>query len=440
MIKKLLITLIVWSWIRLLNYSNATVQGYTSTFWTTTSQYDNAYSMQVTFKWWLNTTYMWNNRNILMYSKWNYFFRDNNGDPYIWFNNWTANWQGYPDDFLLCNSFTSNTITNCSRQYIVNNDEIINWVLNNVNFYYYWKFVQSNEVWENYQWSLFCFSNNTYNKSICFYACWHTNCWSSTTDKIGGATLHKNLTNSQNFWQNLIDIPTNKIWTNDVYIPNTTPNTSKNIYCPRISELMKNAGEQYNTWLCYNDTLYMNWTQFETIEKKDIFTVFNNDYQEYINRVWLYRNNCRAPATQESCGNAFSGEFEKFSIISKAIRNNAEEKTLRNYCNIWLNYDPNATTCVASGYIKEEYTNEELIQAIVNREYELITPNTWTVFDSLTEQWIENNARDIIWSLERIYTKITWLFKNRSGVNGIIPDYIMWFCFITILFTIIFKK
>ena len=50
------------------------------------------------------------------------------------------------------------------------------------------------------------------------------------------------------------------------------------------------------------------------------------------------------------------------------------------------------------------------------------------------------NNRNFIESLGNIYGKITWLFKERNWVNWIIPNYILRITFLTILFTVIFKK
>lgn len=230
----------------------------------------------------------------------------------------------------------------------------------------------------------------------------------------------------------------------------TNTNTNNNNICPTIWQLMRNMGENYNTWLCYNNTTYFNGTNFEQIEQENIFTIYNNNYQDYTNRISIYRNNCTNTNTIQACQNAFSGEYKKYSIISNAINSNVDEKKLRNYCNLWLNYDPNATTCVASWWwIKEKYTTEEMIQDITDN-WIIPTPNaSWinqnNVLNALNncEEWNREcyiNNRNFIESLWNIYWKITWLFKERNGVNGIIPSYILRITFLTILFTVIFKK
>ena len=232
----------------------------------------------------------------------------------------------------------------------------------------------------------------------------------------------------------------------------TQQNVILNQQCPTIKQLMNNMWKNYNTWLCYNNTNYYNWNNFEQIEKEDIFTIFNDDYENYINRISIYRNNCNAPATSQNCWNAFSGEFKKFSIISNAINSKVDEKNLWNYCNLWLNFDPNATTCTLnwSWIIKEEYTTEEEIQNIINNG---TIPTPWnntgsnenSVINILNdcEDWNREcyiNNRNFIDSLSSIYWKITWLFNERNGIEGIIPEYILRIAFMMILFTVIFKK
>lgn len=257
---------------------------------------------------------------------------------------------------------------------------------------------------------------------------------------------------SINLSYDIIDITnytTNSPYWSWNYIPWNTSITN-NTTCPTIKQLMQSMWKNYNTWLCYNNTNYYNWTTFEQIEKEDIFTIFNDDYENYVNRISIYRNNCNAAATNQNCWNAFSGEFKKFSIISNAINSKVDEKNLRNYCNLGLNFDPNATTCTLnwSWIIKEEYTTEEEIQNIINN-WTIPTPNinSWndSVLNVLTNNWELDrhefiNNRNFIDSLSSIYWKITWLFKERNGVNGIIPEYILRIAFMMILFTVIFKK
>ena len=119
---------------------------------------------------------------------------------------------------------------------------------------------------------------------------------------------------------------------------------------------------------------------------------------------------------------------------------------------MWLNYDPNATTCVASGHLAEQPTAEERLNDLINMNTGIPTPQTAelgtdnNVFNALcdpndpTNCYGTWNVRDIVGSLESIYWKITGIFKQRNGVNGIIPDYILWITMLTLVFTILLKK
>ena len=224
----------------------------------------------------------------------------------------------------------------------------------------------------------------------------------------------------------------------------TTDNRPNTYYCPTVRELMSRFWDNYYTWMCYSARIITSGNT-QTVERQSIFEIFT-DYTDYTNRINIYNNNCRAPYTLENCRQAFTGNYNKQSIISNLMnQNGVEVKNVWNYCNMWLNYDPNTTTCVGSGIIAEPATNEEILEAIVNWKFRVIAPNkTGTVMDYLLTwnqtRTTQEGTRDVFWSLENIYNKITTLFRWRSGKQGIIPPYIMWICFATILFTIIFKK
>lgn len=225
-----------------------------------------------------------------------------------------------------------------------------------------------------------------------------------------------------------------------------TIRTWKNYYCPTFWQLLEMQPSNYNTWLCYNGTLkYENW-QITTVQKQDIQTIFT-DYQEYQQYIYLYNNYCTWPATQTTCENAFNGEREKYSIIANAINNNVDDKELWNYCNIRLNYDLNTTTCVASQswYIAEKPTQQELIDYIENiwNIGEIITPTSGNILNSLIGSWDtreEIATRDLFWQLNQIKEKVSTIFNERNGINGIIPDYILWLILTTLLLTVLFKK
>lgn len=224
---------------------------------------------------------------------------------------------------------------------------------------------------------------------------------------------------------------------------NNARNNNNNIYCPTIKQLINKYGQNYNTWLCYNSTLKYENGQIQTVEKKDIFTVFEN-YQEYSNRLSIYQNQCTNPNTQQNCESAFSWQREKYSIIANIWNWWVDRKNIWNYCNLWLNYDPNATTCVASWYVAEPPTSEDVIDNIRENGLTILNkPWTWNIFNSLLWSW-ENreniNIYDIIWNFTQIKDKVGSLFKERKWTNGIIPDYILWIIMLTLLLTVLFKK
>lgn len=463
MIKKLWLLFIIW--LSFIGFSNA---WFVQTVWLEESPsiYNSNYNLTFLKGGGLLSSYLWQWKPILALS-WNVlFWRTNEGMPYFQWWTWTS-FQWYFWQYASCDEITGfdYSATNCSF-------ENITWDYQNLfkNFfknvkardYVYYDFAPKNQ-WPNYySYKIYvCFSSHSIWKSLCFIR--HYNRASNapyTTDKW-------NLTNSKGYNYTFWTIPTEliwkapwQVWYNGDRTPEietgTTNTWINNIWqCPTIWQLMKNMWTNYNTWLCYNNTQYFNWTSFEQVEKQDIFTIFNDDYTNYTNRISIYRNNCNAPANWQSCQNAFSGEYKKYSIIANAINSNVDEKNLWNYCNMWLNYDPNWSTCVANTwYIKEPATVEELTDTIINwNTVNIPVPSTtttsWTrdnVFKALCDGTNDENCfwtgdiRNVFKSMDNIYQKITWLFKQRNGVNGIIPEYILRITFITILFTVIFKK
>lgn len=444
------------------------------------SPYDNNFDIQVIKYWNLLTNQIWKTLRWIYLRDWTYLVRRYSDylwwiAPYISYNYTrkydSITYQAYPKWFptyyALCDNFDWNnhiadynltwcsvfSLNSSSLQLIAN---FMSWVSSSDSFWFnYFTWVDQNNQANNDWWVLFCFGSDYYNRSICFWISKYQN-----RNNIIYPWLNSSITNYT--WYNQASLPTsfNDLirsdismspwnWNNQSWNNNINNNTTNIGSCPTIWQLMKNMWRNYNTWLCYNNTTYFNGTTFEQIEKQDIFTIFNDNYQEYTNRISIYRNNCTNANTTQACQNAFSGEYKKYSIISNAINSNVDEKKLRNYCNYWLNYDPNTTTCVASWWwIKEEYTNEEIITDLVNN-WIIVTPwtnETWSnnVLNAIKcEDWDRKcyvNNRNFIDSLWNIYGKITWLFKERNGVNWIIPNYILRITFLTILFTVIFKK
>lgn len=400
---------------------------------------DSSYTVNVFAKWNLITSKWWYSKWLLWYKSGRYMFWQENWIPYIrWYGSnyyWNAwkyaicQWELPTCDNYPCqktvNVCTESTLTNESISIYSN---FLSTITNN-DYYAIWGYSST---------LYFCFSSQQLNQFLCF----SSKVWTSS---------------DTNYWTNFDNIDPNLLknspaysqwWWNEWNEQQPTTNNN-NYYCPTIRQVMANMWTQYNTGLCYNSTLkYENW-QITTVQKKDIFTVFT-DYTEYVNRIDIYNNQCRTPNTTENCQNAFSGQFEKYSIIANAINNNTYPKKLWNYCNMWLNYDLNTTTCTASWYIQEQPTEQEFINDIINWQYTKITnistPNTWdtwNVMNAMLGSWQTRDdtaTRDILWQVEQIKDKLQSLFIRRNGVEGIIPDYILYIILMTLLLTVLLKK
>ena len=393
--------------------------------------------------WFFNTTIWWVNKPFLKdtigwASLWQwYFWNDNKLYCYKWYTN--LEYQGYIWKYWIC-YWTGSTSWRCNHPtdfWYSEYDPNIVWEF--LRWITYWDMWSAAFQWNNSTPNLVIDDYDTYTSMI--FICWNdfissywniSNLWFQTWNLIQNFTWFASLDSSY-MW--------NPPW------QNTTQGNrnNNNYYCPTIWQLLNNYWDNYNTWLCYNSTLYYNnqTNQFETIEKKDIFTVFSW-FDEFKNRVSIYNNNCKVPATQENCSNAFNGEFEKYSIIANTTDSNVNKRDLWNYCNMSLNYDPNWSTCVASGYIVEQPTEEELINMVINGEITKIsTPWTWNILNNLLGSWQSRDdiaTRDILWQLDQLKEKLGSIFNERNGTNGIIPDYIMWLILTTLLLTVLFKK
>lgn len=91
------------------------------------------------------------------------------------------------------------------------NKSIVFNIIRNIDKWFYWRFTVVNNSSPHTMWSLFCFSSSELASAVCFYSCWYGNCWDWRNDSIWWATLHSNLSNSQNFeW--FSSIPDNRLW------------------------------------------------------------------------------------------------------------------------------------------------------------------------------------------------------------------------------------
>lgn len=465
MIKKLLWTLtILWLWFFGVSFWNY----WYWTIWTSvTSTINSDYSVSILNNFEFATTYLWTLKRVFDFDWSGVFYWNLDWTLSIWFDTWWNKWDiGY---YFVCdyNSSFNWTFSNCNWYDYTENIDIINNSLNKIKntdkFVYWW-----HEVWTNYLTYIWVISS-VLNKTIVFpyWICW-ANCYTPLNiDWINFYWLDEFevlwnpyydnfyyiwLNNLSQGWYNFSTIPNEIIWVSPAFNNNNNwwnnnwsqIYTWKNYYCPTFEQILNNYWWNYNTWLCYNWTLRYNNGQIETVQKKDIFTVFTN-YDNFTDRIGIYNNNCKTPATQQNCENAFSGEREKYNIIWNIINNNVDDKNIWNYCNIALNYDLNATTCVASWYNQAQPTPEELLNIITEiwNIWDIKTPTTWNILNNLiwTGETREDIAtRDLFWQINQIQDKISSIFTNRSGKNGIIPDYILRLILTTLLLTVLLKK
>lgn len=431
MIKKSIFWLFITLWLTI-SFSSAV-----SYIWTWVD--DNSVVNQY---WFFNTTIWWQNKPFLKgsvgaLSLWQWYFW-NNDKLYCfkWYSNIEYQW--YIWKVWVC-YFTWSNFTSCNfptNFWYSDYDSNVVWEF--LKWITYWDFWETGFQWTNDTPRLTIYDNDTYVSMN--FICWNDfvssywdiyNLWFQTWNLIQNFNWFESLDSSY-MWN-----PPWYWWTNN------RERNNNNYYCPTIWQILKNYGENYNTWLCYNSTIRYDNGQITTVEKQDIFTTFEN-YNDFTNRTSIYNNNCGTPNTVENCQNAFSWQREKYSIIANAINNNVRIKDLWNYCNMSLNYDPNWSTCTASGYIAEQPTEDEFIEMIIEWEITKIsTPWNWNILNNILGTWQTRDdiaTRDILWQLNQLKEKIGSIFNERNGTDGIIPDYIMWLILTTLLLTVLLKK
>lgn len=109
---------------------------------------------------------------------------------------------------------------------------------------------------------------------------------------------------------------------------------------------------------------------------------------------------------------------------------------LYTYCDLLINYNND------NEYTGNTATPDMRRNGINSENHNIITPQTGTVFDQLQDEegnYTRNKAQDIRDTINRVYSKLTTIFKFRSWVEGIIPQEIIRILLIIILFKI-FKK
>lgn len=397
--------------------------------------------------------------------EWNYLHCDAMSLDYVYSNNWYQIWW-FKDTYFNFTDF----------KFIFNIPEVWNiftywWQNDWLNYTYrtkslnnwqYWRikwfFYSSHWVWGNrsdiylkddqsftyIEWleNLSNYLNDTF--KYAYFYCWDEslNCKICLSDKNSASDTNgkaicvdRSYINSK--WSYIWITWVNKLAINNPYFTQR----NKNQVCPTLWQILNNYPTNYNTWLCYNNTLKYENGQIETIEKENIQQIFTN-YEELSNRRNIYNNNCKPPYTSENCNQVFSWQRKKYSIISNWVNQNTEQKRLRNYCNIYLNYDLNMSSCIASGRQWINFTTEEITNSILSLDNLTVqTPKTWNILNWLLNEWEERaNPLDILGNIEQIKDKFTILFEERNGVNGIIPAYIIWIMLLTILLTVLFKK
>lgn len=300
------------------------------------------------------------------------------------------------------------------------------------------------------EWLGFCFWYESINESICFridpyHSSYDSQFWWSL-----GITRNPNLA----------DLPDDSIknyFTTSPFSKQPTPKPTQQTQqytCPTIQQLIDTYPQQYNTWLCYTNSLIYSWWQFTTITPKTIFELYPT-YVQLQNDINNYNNYCKAPNTQETCQWAFNWKNEEYTLISK-IPQDVMPLQLYAYCNLTLNQDPNSTTCTASTWaINNGIGIDDIIDNIGKTPITVITPwtppedewnGTWSVFDKYTQEEDETKRRNVIQKTENtietmkeIYTKLTWIFRARQGKDGIVPPLITWLIALIILYKL-FKK
>lgn len=303
-------------------------------------------------------------------------------------------------ELWLCFEYTNQTKTICTWKQFNNNDNSI-WLTYNP--YYY-------EIWTSLDLSNLQFM---------------------TTDSPFG---------SPNWWWNQTNNNTNI---------NTLP------LCPTIQQLINTYWNDYNINQCYSSSLIYTWWTIQQITPKTIFELYPQ-YTWYIADISTYNTYCRTPNTTTACQQAFEWKDIEYTLIAK-IPDNVKKANLYQYCHLQLDYnDKQTTTCVWS-WIMQTWSNsqwnipittEDIINSITNNSYTIILPwwvtETWwnTTWDSIYNDIVDltsMNLRDSIDSLKRLYTKITWIFYRRNGVQWIIPNIITRWILLIVLFKI-FRK
>lgn len=230
-------------------------------------------------------------------------------------------------------------------------------------------------------------------------------------------------------------------WTMSPFTQNTPswkPDTEW--VCMTIQDMLDRQNGTYNTWMCYSNTRYLTNTWRVTNTPKFITELYPT-YTELRQDMNLYTNYCTPPADMNYCQQAFSWKEDSYTLIQK-IPTTTDLTVLYDFCTTYQtrSWDLQKNVCDMTEEERKnlrpsQMTQEWYAERIAKHPTTTTTPTTWTVYDDLTDE----QDRDLLEAIPRVYTKITWIFKARSWVNGIIPDYITWILLLIVLFKL-FKK
>lgn len=246
------------------------------------------------------------------------------------------------------------------------------------------------------------------------------------------------------YWNNLNVV---EVWSDLEFPINNSPfwwwgwwSVNNNYLCPTVWQLLNTYWSEYNTWLCYSSSLIMSWWSVVSVSPQSIFDLFPTQ-SDFVNYRQLYSNYCsQSPVAwvSSSCSSAFQWKDIEYTLIAK-IPWSINSLSLYSYCNLALNQDPNTSTCVASGVYNTGVSRQDVINSIVNWDYQVVIPSSWSITSDVIWSWNYFDW-DIFWSIQSIYTKFTSFFTTQTwNIVWILPWYIIAMLLVIILFRL-FKK
>lgn len=420
----------------------------------------------VTYKWNANRTITddWTFNNIMKITNtynayWSWFFWnvDNEIIFSMWWNDNWFNWNAVKPLKVLKSTpseYMSQIKTNTLYTHDISELYTNNWNVTELSFWVNsdrdeYLFISSRE----YRYMCITFDNKDTYCVSCAFEQNNTNCYWWQTEYLPSNTIYSYT--YTDYEQYIGTSPFNSSWWWNWWW-NSTDITQYS--CPTIQQLINTYGDQYNTWLCYSSTLIYTGGTIQTIEPKTIFELYPT-YTWFTQAINLYYNYCTAPATQETCNNAFEWNELWRTIINK-LPNDAKNSSVYQYCNLQLNYeDKNATTCTLwqTWILAPWITINDIVNEIWNQDITVVTPWTppeweewngsWSVFDNLIWENTEDterrniieNAKNIVQTMKELYAKFTAIFRWRSWTEWFIPEYITWMLLLIILYKL-FKK